>query len=487
MPHLDAAATAPCQKGVEAVGRPGGSVSLYYSPGEAVACRLQHSRQATCARPASQACAKPPCVQEAPRLDTVYLDEVKDGFEFQEVCADIFRRLGWGKVETFTTQDKGRDINIVTTEGSIVVECKHQPGSTIGRPIVQKLHSATISFGGIKGMVVTSGKFSDEAIEHARNLSKTTPIVLVGWHELRKLAHKAGIALHKSAEGASPVIYGYRVDTTAMRQETLDSLARYQSRPRKIGDLAKIVQWSWEPRFAYRVKYDLVQTFRSSTYTLKEIKKYGHVIMVDGSGTRMTGSKVHDFVSRAPLEDFDKIVSGGGMGNIGDARGMSDNFTIPRHEVSNIAEDIIIDDNTSVIKYRGKNNVTYKKLCRPSRKSVRIADIRQVVIATYAIKVSVLGREITRKVINNTETTKFIDGGIRCETCSKPIVDDARRGGQACNACGRLTHARRMFRSCGFSCKACKKTICPGCTTSKRRMLLFKRRLCGECAGASHE
>ena len=415
-------------------------------------------------------------------MDTVYLDEVEGGFEFQELCADIFRRLGWGSVETFTTQDKGRDIGIATPEGQIVVECKHQPGSTVGRPVVQKLHSATISFGGIKGIVVTSGRFSDEAIEHARGLSRTTPIELVGWHELRKLAHKAGIALHRSAEGASPVIYGYRTDAAAMRQDTLDSLAGYQSRPRKIGDIAGVGRWSCDPVFAYRVKYDLVQTFRSSTYTLKEIKKHGHVIMIDASGSRMAGGEIHDFVSRAPLADISRIVSEGGMGDGVDTAEMADSFGIPRHEVSRIAEDMAIRDNTSVVKYRGKNNVTYKKLCTPSRKSVRIVDIRQVVIATYAVRVSVLGREITRKVINNTESTRFVDGGIPCTTCGRRIGAGARRGGQACNACGRLTHARRMFRSCGFSCKACSKTVCPACTVTTRRLVLFKRRLCGACA-----
>lgn len=420
-------------------------------------------------------------------MDTVYLDEVGGGFEFQELCADIFRRLGWGRVETFTTQDKGRDINVITPEGSIVVECKHQPGSTVGRPIVQKLHSATISFGGIKGIVVTSGRFSDEAIEHARDLSQSTPIELVGWHELRKLAHKAGIALHRSAGGEAPVIYGYRTDATAMRQALLDSLEWYQSRPRRISDIVEIGRWSLEPIFAYRVKYDLVQTFRSSTYTLKEIKKHGHVVMIDASGARMARSGVHDFVSRAPLAGLDEIVSGGGMAGAADTRSMSDSFSIPRREVARIAEGIIIDDNTSVVKYRGKNNVTYKKRCTPSRKSVRIVDIRQVVIATYAVKVAVMGREITRRVANNTESTRFVDGGVRCETCRKAIARDARRGGQACNSCGRLTHARRMFRSCAFSCKACRMTLCPACTTSTRRLLLFKRRLCGGCAGASYK
>ncbi len=169
-------------------------------------------------------------------LDTVYTSEL-DGFGFQDLCARIFKRLEWGDVQTYTTQDKGRDIGIDTPDGHIVIECKHQPGGTVGRPIIQKLHSATIWFHGTKGVVVTTGKFSDEAVEHARELSKSIPIELVDWHELRKLAHGAGINIYESVDKMVPVIYGYQVDHAAMQRRVTESFETYRSSPNRTADL----------------------------------------------------------------------------------------------------------------------------------------------------------------------------------------------------------------------------------------------------------
>ena len=411
-------------------------------------------------------------------LDTVYTSEL-DGFGFQDLCARIFKRLEWGDVQTYTTQDKGRDIGIDTPDGHIVIECKHQPGGTVGRPIIQKLHSATIWFHGTKGVVVTTGKFSDEAVEHARELSKSIPIELVDWHELRKLAHGAGINIYESADKMVPVIYGYQVDHAAMQRRVTESFETYRSSPNRTADLVKIKALSWNAEPAYRVKYDIEEKFETTTYLLKDLKEHGQIIMIDGAGKRMRDSAKYDFVNAAPLVDFDEIVSGKDFLRGTDS--LLDHFSISRQELVRIAEDMVIDTYTETIRYKGKNNVRYEKLCVPGRKSVRIADIKQVVIADYDVKIGILDREITRRVMDNTKSTMFIDSGIKCVDCSRGIEGGA---GQVCNTCGNLTHARRMFWSCGFECKECKRTICPICTKSSRRMLFFKRRLCGQCSAA---
>lgn len=77
---------------------------------------------------------------------TIHLDMI-DGFEFERACADIFSGAGWGRVERIGgVADGGRDLIIHGDDGrKTIVECKHQPNSSIGRPIVQKLHSAVMS------------------------------------------------------------------------------------------------------------------------------------------------------------------------------------------------------------------------------------------------------------------------------------------------------------------------------------------------------
>src|SRR6056297_4023465 len=85
------------------------------------------------------------------------------GFEFEDLMEDVFRNLGYENVrQAAKTADEGRDIlmeEVVDgTRRAIVVECKHT--ETVGRPVVQKLHSAVATFdfdGPKRGMVVTTG------------------------------------------------------------------------------------------------------------------------------------------------------------------------------------------------------------------------------------------------------------------------------------------------------------------------------------------
>ena len=65
------------------------------------------------------------------RLDMI------DGFEFERVCADIFSGAGWGRVERIGgVADRGRDLLVHGSDGGLtIVECKHQPNSSIGRPV----------------------------------------------------------------------------------------------------------------------------------------------------------------------------------------------------------------------------------------------------------------------------------------------------------------------------------------------------------------
>ena len=71
------------------------------------------------------------------------------GFEFEDLMEDVFRNLGYENVrQAAKTADEGRDIlmeEVVDgTRRAIVVECKHT--GSVGRPVVQKLHSAIATF-----------------------------------------------------------------------------------------------------------------------------------------------------------------------------------------------------------------------------------------------------------------------------------------------------------------------------------------------------
>lgn len=132
------------------------------------------------------------------------LDDLS-GFEFEDVIEDVFRNLGYENVrQAERTADEGRDIlmeEVVDgTRRAIVVECKHT--GTVGRPVVQKLHSAIATFGfdGPKrGMVVTTGRFTNPAIEYAQRLQRNDdpyPIELIDGEDLREIANEIGLDLY---------------------------------------------------------------------------------------------------------------------------------------------------------------------------------------------------------------------------------------------------------------------------------------------------
>ena len=131
------------------------------------------------------------------------LDELS-GFEFEDVMEDVFRNLGYESVrQASRTADEGRDIIMEeTVDGqprAVIVECKHT--ESVGRPVVQKLHSAVATFeydGPKRGMVATTGRFTCPATEYAEELATRdapSPLDLLDVTALRQLADDLGLDL----------------------------------------------------------------------------------------------------------------------------------------------------------------------------------------------------------------------------------------------------------------------------------------------------
>lgn len=130
-----------------------------------------------------------------PGRDRVRLD-VLSGYEFEKFCAMVFDRLGYGRIENLpSVGDKGRDL-IIHGERKIVVECKHQPKTAVGRPVIQKLHSAVVSERADGGWVVTTGGFTRQAREHAEEIQESgIELKLIDRVMLLDLADQAGIEI----------------------------------------------------------------------------------------------------------------------------------------------------------------------------------------------------------------------------------------------------------------------------------------------------
>lgn len=116
------------------------------------------------------------------------------GHEFEDLITLALTKLGYEHVRKVGNgPDGGVDIraeqtNSIGTKIKYCIECKHQPNSTIGRPIIQKIDSAARSENAM-AIVITSGVFSTEAKDYAKKVN----IDLIDGHRLKKILEGAGM------------------------------------------------------------------------------------------------------------------------------------------------------------------------------------------------------------------------------------------------------------------------------------------------------
>ena len=163
------------------------------------------------------------------------------------------------------TQDGGRDILIHSAEGLIVVECKHQPKTSIGRPIVQKLHSAVITSKAVKGMLVTTGHFTKEALEYAENLTGPhTQIDMIDRPILVDMASRANVTIVSGRQKLSVWTY-----SLSPRDETAQTISSYvaslsSSYPRHPSKLLNNLNRAISYRPVYSITYNVSCVFETS-------------------------------------------------------------------------------------------------------------------------------------------------------------------------------------------------------------------------------
>ncbi|MBH0346329.1 restriction endonuclease [Bacillus thuringiensis serovar muju] len=95
--------------------------------------------------------------------------EVMDPREFEYFVADVFRSLGYKVHVTSGSNDGGKDIILHKGKEMKFVEVKRYTKSSIGRPFIQKLHSAIVDADAVGGYFVTLSHFNKNARQYAAN------------------------------------------------------------------------------------------------------------------------------------------------------------------------------------------------------------------------------------------------------------------------------------------------------------------------------
>jgi len=402
-----------------------------------------------------------------------------DGFEFQYFVARLFEELGLGKIlEIRKVRDVGRDITLMSPDGElIIVECKHHPRGTIGRPVVQKLHSALITYGAKEGYIVTTGEFSPDAVEYAKKLGSL--IKLVDFGVLCDMASRAQIRIVKKGE-SPPIYYVIPPSGEVLEKQVISRILHeavsYPYAPSKLSQV-NVVDAYMIP--AYLLEYSLHEDFKTGTGRLIHSLHFDReLILIDGRDGKPLPPQYLNVISPSSLtEDYGIISLASWFYNVESL--MKYGFNITRSMAKSIGIRYIISRHTQVVRYRAKKTRRrYVKKCRPHRSNIIIQRLMQVYIPYLTVSLKILGREHYISISGNQNEIVVLDGEIKnCEICGKPFKGERL----ICNTCGRIVHTP-SFRGHSYICEECGKTICKKCAYWTRKHLFFKRKLCENCA-----
>lgn len=410
--------------------------------------------------------------------DNIFLDRM-DGYQFQQFIASLFQRLGFSNVKVGPRgADEGIDVKMeqATDLGTIryVVECKHHAEGIIGRPTIQKLHSAIITKAMNKGIIVTSGYFSSDAIQYAESVG----IELVDIDKLKELAKKAGLSVHEESRSLIDNCFPISDETAiveSLRDFLKNDLIGFQK------DMVKVEDVSLRLPSAYMIDYAVNARFSTSVGIIHAIHTSSSAFF-DGDNGRLLNPEI-----TAPFVAMTGKLSEVHENQITARLVEKGEFAKSFREIKENAKEALAKLHTRTVSYYGKNNVRYTKTCIPHKKDIAIRDVRRVYLPIWSIRFSILKNKY---IINTTETS----GTLNVLPSSSIVVqgtpntkvypdhcmicyDDLEKEAYLCSECGAI-----VCRKDRFECKVCSKVVCRNDVVTKRKYLIFKDRYCTECA-----
>nr|WP_119821674.1 restriction endonuclease [Halalkaliarchaeum desulfuricum] len=400
------------------------------------------------------------------------LDELS-GFEFEELMVDVFRHQGYDEVrQAVRTADEGRDVTMIDRSGDgpptgVVVECKHT--DTVGRPVVQKLHSAvkTYDFDGPKrGMVATTGRFTGPAEEYARRVSDApgdVDIHLLDGRKLREIGEGIGMDLKNG-----------RIEVLC--EETL-SPPREREAVRRVRESADRVS-NLEPDSAIQpeigmqlfpalvIDTEVTAVFETSVGVIHAIDDQDRfLVRADREGPGILTDRVEQFVigglgGAVPIDD---VRERAGSGDVPPLRSV-ERFWLTETEYRDWAVERQRDRYETTVRYTGDNNVTYERTCTPNRSDVVVTDIEPVYVphvkataelGEYAYDHASFASDDDAVVLENE-----YDNCVRCgQTSEEPTFGDGAL--TFCENCGSINCGEHVRTE-----RLVDEPVCTGCSVT---------------------
>ncbi|MXR51205.1 restriction endonuclease [Halovenus sp. WSH3] len=392
------------------------------------------------------------------------LDDLS-GFEFEDVMEDVFRNLGYENVrQAARTADEGRDIlmeeHVDGEARAVVVECKHT--DTVGRPVVQKLHSAVATYdydGPKRGIVATTGRFTGPAEEYVAELAASGdpyPIDLLDGTDLRSLADEVGLDL-----------YNGRIEILC--EETLRPYDSARGPEAAVEDAFRDIE-NIEPsavpdpelwvRFhpVVSVTASVDATFETSVGIVHQIRERDQIV-VDAS--RDGPERVPRPLGRLVGSNLDHRIEL-------DEQRLSptfDEFDVGRFgrtetEYKEWSLDRLQREHTTTVQYTGDNNVTYTKTCEPNQSDISVESITPVYVPRIRANVD-LGAYSYHYGYYAAGPSRFtVDDGIhRCQQCGESDEGPFTY----CENCGSIDCPDHIQTE-----RVTGEPVCTGCAVTER-------------------
>jgi len=412
-------------------------------------------------------------------LREISLDTM-DSYEFKDFIVNLFKRLGYSNIKVGSeTAIRGVDITMekATDIGGAVrylVQCEHQPMGVVALPVIKILHSTVVSTPTLdKGLIVTSGRFSSDAIEYAEEIG----IELIDSWKLIELGTKVGLTIQKKPfekiEGCFPVSNKSQV-TMKLVNFLKNDLEGFEEKSASIEKIdLRLVPF-------YIVDFSINATFSTSVGIIHRINEASSILLTDKG--EFTNPVISDY-----LLPFKHSISTINQANLQDITVHKDEFTAPFKDIKKNAKDVLVRVYTKTVTYYGANNVRYDKTCIPKQKDINILDVKPVYAPLWNILVSILKNKYFLAGIENPDGLMALPSNMIvlkpdspaktypdiCMICSRDMKDKKF----VCSECGMITCNKDSFE-----CKTCGRQICREHTTFKRRLLILTDKYCPQCA-----
>ncbi len=376
---------------------------------------------------------------------------------------DVFRNLGYENPRVHKQgADEGRDIVMEEVidgqRRAVIVECKHR--QKVSRPVVQKLHSAITTYdydGPKRGMVVTTGRFTEPAREYAEKVGNNpseSPIELIDGADLRNIGEEIGLDLYN---GRIEIL----CDKTLRPYDPttgLDRPMREAFSPVENLSIATLNASNRNVDFIPMLKIvtTVEATFETSVGVIHSVNETNSfVIRADKQGPSDLPQRLQNLVDSHVREaiQFDESTFETDFDSIDVKR-----FERTETEYNDWIVDRVRDTYTTTVHYTGDNNVDYSKECRPKQSDVQIQSVTPV----YLPEVS-----HTVRLGEYTHPVEYAAAGTARETITDPV---------RCVHCGDDAdeHVFTFCENCGsINCPTHTKTerlegepICTGCAVT---------------------